>query len=82
MLRACLKKQQQSQSMDRTWRLTAVTLQPKLTGSTVSPGLFCVTDPALWRVGEGASPLSLSASVWLVGAELGGPSGPRSFAAA
>lgn len=58
----------------RTWRLTAVTLQPKLTGSTVGPGLFCLTDPALRRAGEGASPLLLSASVWLVGADLGGPS--------
>lgn len=56
--------------MDRTWRLTAVTLQPKLTGLTASPASFCLTDPALWRAGEGASPPPLSTSPRLLRSEL------------
>lgn len=56
--------------MDRTWRLTAVALQSKLTGLTAGPAAFCMTDPALWRAGEGASPPPLSASLRLLRSEL------------
>lgn len=58
--------------MDRTWKLTAVTLQPKLTGPSVGSGLCCLTDPVLWRARESAPPLPLPASPWLVGNEVGG----------
>lgn len=61
--------------MDRTWRLTAVTLQPKVTGPTVDPASFRLTDPALWRAGEGAPPLPLPGSPRLAGAKPGAPAG-------
>lgn len=65
--------------MDRTWRLTAVTLQPRLTGLTAGPAAFCMTDPALWRA-EGASPPPLSASLRLLRSELAASVGLHSRA--
>lgn len=55
------------------WKLTAVTLQPKLAGPAVGPAPVRQTDPSLSRAGDGARPLHLSAAPRVVMAELEDP---------
>lgn len=56
-------------------KLTAVALQSKLAGPAVSSASVRLTDPAPWRGRDSASPVRLTGSPRLVGAEPGAPAG-------